>query len=582
MKPKRIFNILILLTCIFAMPSFVSGAYLKNLPKQIILPDSTVISCFVSGDEFFNYLHDENGFTIIFAEDGFLYYAIKDGVKLIPSEYRVNSVNPSDVGITAYNLISKESYLKIRNKFYEYKKDDPPSKAPHTGTLNNLIIYIRFSDETEFGEDVTIYSDLFNSIVSGANSMRNYFSEVSYNQLTISSTFYPSNTGPMVISYQDSYPRNYFQPYNATSNPNGYSGGPEGGERRSREHNLLKRAVNFVADQVPTSLNIDGDNDGKVDNVCFIIRGDADGWNELLWPHQWSLYSLTVNINGKRVYDYNFQIQEMIIDEGNGVLCHEMFHTFGAPDLYHYEEWGTPIGPWDIMANSQNPPQSMSAYMKFRYGGWIDEIPEISGCGTYSLNPITNSENNCFKILSPNDDYEYFVLEFRKKEGVFESSVPASGLLIYRVNTDEDGNGNRNGPPDELYVFRPQGSLTSNGYINDANFSSDVGRTEFNDYSDPACFLSNGDPGGIDISNIGSIGETITFFFTPELPATMVLSNPLTIGTYVALESITLSSGFSSGSIFKASICTPETFNAGDNTNSEKTNTMVTNKIQSP
>ena len=47
------------------------------------------------------------------------------------------------------------------------------------------------------------------------------------------------------------------------------------------------------------------------------------------------------------------------------------------------------------------------------------------------------------------------MLEFRKKTGTFESSVPGSGMLIYRINPAYDGNAD--GPPDEVYLFRPGG-----------------------------------------------------------------------------------------------------------------------------
>ena len=49
--------------------------------------------------------------------------------------------------------------------------------------------------------------------------------------------------------------------------------------------------------------------------------------------------------------------------------------------------------------------------MKMQYGKWIPSIPSITKSGSYTLKPLTSSENNVYKIASPNSSTEYFVLE---------------------------------------------------------------------------------------------------------------------------------------------------------------------------
>ena len=51
------------------------AAPLKNIPVRLTQPDGQVIECFASGDEFYNYLHDANGFTIVKGEGGYYCYA---------------------------------------------------------------------------------------------------------------------------------------------------------------------------------------------------------------------------------------------------------------------------------------------------------------------------------------------------------------------------------------------------------------------------------------------------------------------------------------------------------------------------
>ena len=125
------------------------GALLRNLPTTVTQPDGTTFDCLASGDEFFNYLHDENHFTIIQSqEDGYYYYAVLQNGKPVPSQYKVNEVEPVSVGLVPRALISEEAYQQKRRAFEETMRDG--SRMSSIGTVNNLVVYIRFADQTEF------------------------------------------------------------------------------------------------------------------------------------------------------------------------------------------------------------------------------------------------------------------------------------------------------------------------------------------------------------------------------------------------------------------------------------------------
>jgi len=501
-KPYKLFIMTRFLTgLVFLLFSLsIQAAWFDFLPYTVSQPDGTVIECYASGDEFFNWLHDENGFTIIAGSDGFYYYGKELNGLVVPTSYRVNTIDPESVGLEPWAKISREEYLKIREEFW--KDADKSVKAPHTGTLNNLVVYIRFADQTEFTQPRSLYNARFNSTTSA--SLKHYFYEVSYEKLTIESHHYPICELTTNLSYQDQHPRSYYEPYHAVNNPNGYQGDTQ---RRIREHTLLVNAINFIAPEVPANLIIDADNDGYVDNVCFIIRGNSGAWADLLWAHRWVLYTYSVYIHGKRVYDYTFQPENQ-----NNVqtLCHEMFHVLGAPDLYHYSSNGiAPVGPWDLMESGYC---HMGAFMKYKYANqkWVTEMPQITTAGTYTLNPLTSPTNNVFKIASPNSSTQYFVVEYRKRTGIYETNLPGDGLLVYRIDPSA-GNGNAGGPPDEVYIYRPNGTTTINGNISQAHFSLTVNRTAINDETNPSSFLQNGSPGGLNIFNITAAGETISF-----------------------------------------------------------------------
>ena len=480
------------------------------MPTTLTQPDGTKLECFASGDEYHNWLHDKDGYTIIQSQsNGYYCYAQKSGSQIVASDLIAGRDNPAVRGLQPNINISRGAYRELRNTRFQMSET---RDAPTTGTVNNLVVFIRFSGESEFGQTISTYDGWFNTNTS---SQKNYFLEASYNQLTVNTTFYPAPSGGYVVSWQDSHARGYFQPYNASTNTIGYS---TDDQARDREFTLLAAAIAGVGSAVPADLVIDSDGDGLVDNVVFVISGASDGWSDLLWPHRWAIYDRTVTLRGKRVYDFNLQLRDFLNSNNVGVICHEFFHTLGAPDLYHYnEEVFTPVGSWDLMENNTNPPQHMGAYMKMKYGGWISSIPVITNNGTYSLNPVTSSTNNCYRINSPSSSTEYFVVEYRRKTGTYENQIPGSGLLVYRINTTV-GDGNADGPPDEVYIYRPGGTTTVNGTISSAHFSSAVGRTAINSTTNPTPFLTSGAAGGLDLSAIGAAGTTISFTNNGGLP----------------------------------------------------------------
>lgn len=464
---------------------------------KLTQPDGQIIQCYASGDEFYNYLHDSNGRAIVKDEKtGYYVYGkyVKDKVQ--PSRERVTKGN-----IETLKQIDTDS--KVNMKDVKAPKDEiekqrellnannPVQRTKNIGQLNNIVIFIKFSDQDEITRDISTYDKQFNS--NDQASLNNYYKEASYNKLDVNTTFYPRPKGDKVLSYTDSHPRSY------------YTNVPQN-ERAAREQTLLKNAVDSVKSEIPSGLNVDSDNDGKVDNVCFIIKGATTGWSSLLWPHKWNMFYQDVRINGKKIDTYNFQLEDFIGDNGIGVLSHEMFHTLGAPDLYHYNNDGkVAVGPWDVMDQTASIPQSMGAYMKMYYGKWLNNINEINKLGKYSINKIGTEANNSYIIKSPNSNKEYFVVEYRKNEGRYESNLPGEGLLVYRINTAFQGRGNSSSN-DEVYVYRPNGSLNNTGDISKAAFA--YNKTSINSKE---LFLSDGSDSGISLKNINVSGNTANF-----------------------------------------------------------------------
>jgi M6 family metalloprotease-like protein len=499
----------------------VSGAPLRNVSQTLTQPDGTILHCYASGDEFHNWLHDADGYTIIqHPETGFYVYAGLDGNTLVPTKLIAGLDDPATHGLPRNANIPPEKMLKKRQQFEQMTREIQFRELGHAKSayqqsqfslLNNILIFIRFSDDPEFDRPLQFYQDQYNKQGKDVISLYEYYMEASYGQLEIFTTFYPTTTGSTVISYQDSRTRDYYRPKSAT-NPIGYEGRQEVAER---QHMLLKNAIAHVENQIPQHINLDNNNDGFVDAISFIVRGAPEGWADLLWPQRWMLFTQEVTIHGKKVWDYTFQMEEgeQSATVSLATIAHEMFHVLGAPDLYRYDYSFTPVGPWDLMSTGLDTPPHMSAWMKYMYGGWINEIPIITQSGSYQLKPL--HENSYYRIPSAVCPHEFYVIEYRNASSKFDKALPGEGLLVYRINSRAEGFGNRDAP-DEVYLYRPGGTLIFDGNTMEAHYSANSGRTEISDNTGIKAFLSDGRPGGLHISNIGTTGQTIGFQITRD------------------------------------------------------------------
>ena len=125
------------------------------------------------------------------------------------------------------------------------------------------------------------------------------------------------------------------------------------------------------------------------------------------------------------------------------MICHEMGHFFGLPDLYDYSNITAGIGYWGIMAfgswngGDGKSPAHFCAWSKFMLGllqptrmhSQTDiELPSAS------LYPVAHMYRDGL------DDGEYFLVENRTKSG-FDNSVNISpGILIYHIDDKNNNN----------------------------------------------------------------------------------------------------------------------------------------------
>ena len=427
-----------------------------------------------------------------------------------------------------------------------------PELAPHIRLdrseqmmLTNLVIFIRFADEEEFTETLQPINQMFNDTTPNGISVYNYYNSMTYGKINYQTVFTNNIQDTAIISYQDVHPRAYYQP-RSSSNPDGYSGM---GIALLRRNEMLANAMDYVDSLhlVDSTTNLDGNNDGLIDNISFILSGDVDGWDDLLWP-QMDFFDTTyfdANLNGKAPYAFNLEFAHSSDYFKTSTFCHEMGHSLGLPDLYHYYNYPNilPVYLWDMMG--QNDLQQVSAIIKYKFLGVIDEPTEITEDGHYVLNSLTSSDqNNCYFIRSSTHPEQWFTIEYRNKDDFMET-VPHSGVIIGRWYDDADvnhesasGNAyfNNSSIPHAYWVFRPNSSNDiTNGNINNAAFGYG-NRTSFGPTTNPHPFLIDGTPeNSFEITNIQYYGDQASFdvhFFnvgieTHEMSCAHLYPNPV-------------------------------------------------------
>jgi hypothetical protein len=126
-----------------------------------------------------------------------------------------------------------------------------------------------------------------------------------------------------------------------------------------------------------------------------------------------------------------------------GVICHEMGHFFGLPDLYDYSGETDGLGDWCLMAggawngSSGHRPAHLSAWAKC-FLGFASPFQMHSQSGV----SLPNVEQNPVVGLLRDGmtDGQYFLIENRAKRGFDDDAAIYPGLLIYHVDTRYENN----------------------------------------------------------------------------------------------------------------------------------------------
>lgn len=489
-------------------------------PVKFKQPNGDTLTVIMRGDEFAKYAESVDGYTLLYDNKGYLCYAEKDQKgNLVPSIYsatnivkRSNSTRVFLQNIAPGLMFGDDQRKEIKTRKVTALKSGT-NTFPTKGQRKLLCILVDFQDK-RFTKAQTEFNQLFNqtgySMEGAKGSVKDYFKEVSYNQLDLSVDV----VGPYTCKNSMAYYGN---------NTNGA---------------LLEfaREAFAAADDVVNYSDYDNDKDGYVDGVYIIYAGygeEAGGGANTIWAHAARGFSPT-QYDGVWVNSYSCS-PELRSNAGSnityiGVICHEFGHTLGAYDFYdidysvggQYE--GT--GNWDLQAGGSwndegRSPAHPNPRTKIETYGWATATELTSAQSGVELQPAEFNKD-AFRIIKTVTPGEYYLLENRQQTG-FDSGLPGNGLMIYHAHSaltpyTTDIN---NTHPQLFYpvaanapVSIPLSGSANYGNVNIAScLWGHIANQQFSDFSIPSMRSWAGKNTNKPISGIRQSGQNVYFDF---------------------------------------------------------------------
>ncbi|MBQ3630974.1 MAG: M6 family metalloprotease domain-containing protein [Prevotella sp.] len=383
-------------------------------PIKAKQPDGSVITFYMTGDEFGHQCFALDGTTLV--QDSLGFY------RKAPANRQLSPAN---------SQLSNKGRLKAP-KTTRFQVDGFPT----TGEIRCLVILAEFNN-LPFTFDYDFHNRMLNetgfSDDGATGCAAEYFTEQSMQ------TFFPKFDviGPVKLTKNYAY---YGENDVFTNSDTGT------GLMIMEACQLAKsqHGVNFA--------DYDNNNDGQVDMVYVIYAGYGESWgagSNYLWPKKWQLAAenLKLEIDNKTIDVYacssEFYGNPSWEEEngghhsaGIGTVCHEFGHVLGFADHYSTAETVYRLGSYDIMDygpynNLGHTPPAYNAFERVTLG-WM--TPD-----TLRMDPLTNVElehiatSNKAYVLTTSNPNECYFLEARQQEG-WDRYLPSSGMMITHLD----------------------------------------------------------------------------------------------------------------------------------------------------
>lgn len=313
--------------------------------------------------------------------------------------------------------------------------------VPHTGTITIPVVLVNFQDvKFKINEPKEAFDQLFNSdsLADLGNGNRlNYGSVAKYFRDMSDSAFTPKFKvyGPVTVDQPETH----------------YGGTREDDNNDEEPWQLVKDALKLVEGQVKDDIKSFCSDGNTIDCVYIVYAGlgqNDGGDGTTVWANCSTTDGATLGGKEVRWYTMSGELSPVKIKDstipvvnGLGVICHEFSHSLGLPDMYPTDTLAyldnQEMEYWDLMDGGEYThagfcPTAYTAFEKEQMGWPVDIRTLDSDARSVNMTKSTERGGTAYKIVNPQNDKEYLMLEYIQREG-WNKYLFGNGLLVYHV-----------------------------------------------------------------------------------------------------------------------------------------------------
>lgn len=313
--------------------------------------------------------------------------------------------------------------------------------VPHTGTITIPVVLVNFQDaKFKINKPKEAFEQLFNSDTQadlGNGNRLNYGSVAKYFRDMSNGAFTPKFKvyGPVTVDQPETY----------------YGGKHENDNNDENPWQLVKDALKLVESQVKEDDIKSFCSDGNTIDCVYIVYaglGQNDGGDgTTVWANCSTTGGATLGGKEVRWYTMSGELSPVKIKDstipvvnGLGVICHEFSHSLGLPDMYPTAESAylnnQEMEYWDLMDGGEYThagfcPTAYTAFEKEQMEWQVDMVT-LDSDASVTMTTSTEQGGTAYKIVNPQNDKEYLMLEYIQRKG-WNKYLFGNGLLVYHV-----------------------------------------------------------------------------------------------------------------------------------------------------